>query len=213
MTTLFVYAAPREGESLIGREVESLALGVGKLAAAITLTRALAERRPEVVLAFGIAGAYPSRHLGPGLRALGLRDTCVVAREWLVDEGVETAEGFRDLAAMGLGETGPWIADVEIADRLAHALDCPRVIGATVSSVSGTDRLSQAYATRSGAQIETMEGAAIAAVCRSFGVRFAELRVISNFTGDRDRSGWDLEGSLATLAATMDRVLASGALA
>jgi futalosine hydrolase len=212
MSTLLAYAAPREGESVIGRHEPLLELGVGKVAAAIRLTEALAERRPDAVLSFGIAGAYPSRHLRPDLTGLQLLDVCVVTHEWLADEGVERSDGFRDLAEFGLGEIGPWPTDVELSDRLVAVLDCPRVVGATVSAVSGIDRLSHAYALRSGAQIETMEGAAVAAVCRRFGVRFAELRVISNFTGDRDRSGWDLEGSLARLAGVMERVLASGVL-
>jgi futalosine hydrolase len=213
VSTLLVHAAAREGESVIGRHDPVLAVGVGKLAAAIGLTRALAEARPDVVLSFGLAGAYPARHLRAGLPGLELLDVCVVGEEWLVDEGVEQPDGFRDLAAMGLGEIGPWPADDALSDRLIALLGCPRVVGATVSTVSGIDRLSHAYAQRSGAQIETMEGAAVAAVCRRFGVRFAELRVISNYTGDRDRSGWDLEGSLARLAEVMDRVLVSGVLA
>jgi futalosine hydrolase len=210
---MLVHAAPREGESVIGRHEPVLELGVGKLAAALTLTHALTEHRPAAVLSFGLAGAYPSRHLRAGLRGLELLDVGVVTHEWLADEGVEQPDGFRDLATMGLGEIGPWPSDVDLSDRLVALLGCPRVVGATVSTVSGIDRLSHAYAQRSGAQIETMEGAAVAAVCKRFGVRFAELRVISNFTGDRDRSGWDLEGSLAQLASVMTRVLASDVLA
>jgi futalosine hydrolase len=213
MSILLAYAAPREGESVIGRHSAVLETGVGKLAAAIRLTLALTERRPDAVLSFGLAGAYPSRHLGAGSTGLQPLDVCVVGQEWLADEGVEQPDGFRDLAAMGLGEVGPWLADVALSDRLVALLGCSRVIGATVSAVSGVDRLSHAYAQRRGAQIETMEGAAVAAVCRRFGVPFAELRVISNFTGDRDRSGWDLEGSLERLAGVMDRVLASDVLA
>jgi futalosine hydrolase len=213
MSVLLAYAAPREGESVIGRHDPVLQLGVGKVATAIRLTQALAERRPDAVFSFGIAGAYPSRHIRPGLTGLRLLDVCVVTHEWLVDEGIEQPDGFRDLAEIGLGEIGPWTADAGLSDRLVELLGCPRVIGATVSTVSGVDRLSHAYAQRTGAQVETMEGAVVAAVCARFGVPFAEVRVISNFTGDRDRSGWDLEASLARLAEVMDRVLASGVLA
>lgn len=211
MTSLLVYATPREGESVLGR-ADLLEVGVGKLAAAIGLAEALAQTRPDAVLSFGLAGAYPLRHLRSGLAELDLLEPCVVTHEWLADEGVERPEGFVDLAAMGLGEIGPWQTDTVLCDRLVALLDCKRVIGATVSTISGVDRLSHGYAQRTGAQVETLEGAALAAVCRRSGVRFAELRVISNFTGDRDRSGWDLEGSLAQLATVMDRVLASGVL-
>lgn len=210
MPTLFAYAAPREGEVLAGLPAARIELGVGKTSAAIRLSEALAHARPELVFAFGLAGAYPRRHLSPGALELGLHEVCVVARSWLADEGVQTPAGFRDLAAMGLGEIGPFEADPELGERLASALGCARVGAATVSAVSGVEALSQAYAARTGASVETMESAAIASVCRRFGVRFAELRVISNFTGDRDRSGWDLDGSLARLHERVTHVLASG---
>ena len=43
-----------------------------------------------------------------------------------------------------------------------------------------------------GADIETMEGAAVAFVCRQLEVPLLHVRAISNWTGDRDRGEWNL---------------------
>jgi futalosine hydrolase len=212
MSTLFVYAARREGAWLMPRQVDALELGVGKIAAAMNLAVALAERRPQVVLQFGVCGAYPARHLRAGLEELHVLDTCVVASETMADDGVQTPETFLDLAQLSLAEPGLLMADVERSRAIASQLGCPLVAGATVSTGAGTEALSQAYATRSGAQVESMEGGAVAAVCRRFGVAHVQLRVVSNRTGDRGLSGWDLDGAITRLTSAVERVLAAGVM-
>lgn len=214
MSTLFVYAARREGAWLAQRHVDALTLelGVGKIAAAMNLAVALAERRPQAVLQFGVCGAYPARHLRAGLAELSLLDTCVVASETMPDEGVQTPAGFLDLVQLGLVPAGPAMADVERSRAIAKLLGCPLVAGATVSTGAGTEALSQDYAARSGAQVESMEGGAVAAVCRRFDVAHVQLRVVSNRTGDRTRGGWDLDGAIAKLTTAVERVLAAGVM-
>jgi futalosine hydrolase len=212
MSTLFVYAAPREGAWLARRGVATLELGVGKIAAVMNLTAALAERRPQIVVQLGVCGAYPARHLRAGLAELHVLDACVVASEIVVDDGVWTPEGFLDLVQLGFAEAGPFVANVARSEALASVLGCPLVAGATVSTGAGTEALSQAYASRSGAQVESMEGGAVAAVCRRFDVAHVQLRVVSNRTGDRAQSGWDLGGAVARLESAIERVLAAGVL-
>jgi futalosine hydrolase len=212
MSTLFVYAARREGAWLSSRRVDTLELGVGKIAAAMNLAVALAERRPQAVLQLGVCGAYPARHLRAGLEELSVLDTCVVASETMPDEGVLTPAGFVELAQLGLAEAGPLVADVERSRVIASVLGCPLVAGATVSTGAGIESVSQAYAARSGAQVESMEGGAVAAVCRRFGVAHVQLRVVSNRTGDRDLAGWDLDGAIERLTSAVERVLAAGVM-
>ena len=52
-------------------------------------------------------------------------------------------------------------------------------------------------ATESGARktradVETMESAAVAQVCARFEVPLTEIRVVSNYTGDREHAAWRL---------------------
>jgi nucleoside phosphorylase len=59
---------------------------------------------------------------------------------------------------------------------------------------------------RTGALAEAMEGAAVGMVAARLGVAFAEVRVISNNTGDRGGQAWDLPGALAGLTRLIGRL-------
>jgi futalosine hydrolase len=212
MSTLLVYAAAREGEPVVGKHPHTLELGVGKIAATMSLTAALAKQKHDAVVLLGISGAYPDRHVRSGLQALQVLDLCMVASEVMADDGVLTPEGFLDLAHLRLGDIGPIPCDAELTGKISAVIGCGLVTGATVSTGAGADSISQAHALRSGAQVESMEGAAVAAVCRRFEVPFAQLRAISNRTGDRNHSAWDLDGAIAKLDEAMSRVFAAGVL-
>lgn len=196
MPPLIVSAAPVEG-----RGVTDTFLGVGKAAAAMRTTELLVHAPPAWLLLIGVCGAYPSRDGGPGL-VVG--DLCVVGEDRLADEGVGLAGGdFRGIAALGLGEEGPFKADPTWAPAIADRLGIPVVAGATVSTCSGSDELSRVLAERTGAQVETMEGAAVMMVCRHLGVPAVQLRAVSNRSGERTTAGWDLEGAVGLLHAAV----------
>jgi futalosine hydrolase len=205
---LLVHAAPLEADALA--DLRPICLGVGKAAAAASLAIELADRRahealPAAVLLFGIAGAFPPRHrAGTRLRPGA---ACLVGAERFGDEGVHTERGFRDVADLALGAAGPFAADEALTGRVARALDLPIVAGVTVSACSGTDAASAAMSQRGSADVETMEGAAVAVVCARFAVPWLELRAISNWTGDRERGEWMLRDAAAVAQGLVRRLL------
>lgn len=203
MSILWAWAHPKEAEGLA--LADGLQLGVGKIEATLSLTRRLSAARPQVVINFGVAGAFGSSGLEVG-------DVCLVGEETLGDEGVRTDDGFEDLVALKLAPRARWTADPAWSRRLADALPgVPIVRGTTVSTVSGTDDLAQSYAARGAPAVETMEGAAVARVCEAFGVPWVQLRSISNRVGERSRGGWDLGLAKARLHAAVRAVLAGHA--
>lgn len=158
------------------------------------------------MLIFGVCGAYPHRHYRRGA-ALAPGELCLVAEDFLADEGVGLELGFRDIQSMSLGEIGPYRADAAWTEALASRLQVPRVRGATVSTCSGSEARSMELAARTGAAVESMEGAALAMVCQQAGIPWAQLRCVSNECGDREEAVWDLEGALSTLQARMEELL------
>ncbi|MEM7153205.1 MAG: futalosine hydrolase [Myxococcota bacterium] len=199
--TLFVYAAPKEGEPFAS-DPRFSELGVGKVAATVALTRLMLERSPQQVVLFGVAGAHPG---GPEVG-----QACLVESDWLADEGVATPGGFLSLEDLGLGRRGPFTTSLTLGAWIRAQVggELPSVIGATVSTCSGSDaRAASARSACPEALVETMEGAAVGAVCEAFGVPWAQLRVISNRTGDREAAGWDLPGALTVLHDAVGRLL------
>jgi len=201
---LVACAAAVERDGLDG--VDVVVLGVGKAAAAAGLVRAVSSNRPAGVLLFGVAGAFPERHrevagpVGPGA-------VCLVAGDAFGDEGVQTAAGFEDIAALGLGDCGPFAASVEHTAAAAATLGAPGVRGVTVSTCSGDEATSARMAARSGADVETMEGAAVAEACRLMALPLVQVRAISNWTGDRDRGAWDLPAAVREVQRAVRRLI------
>lgn len=195
-------AAPLEAASFPARSAGEdagrlLCIGVGKTAATLGLTRALMTGpRPRLLVGFGVGGAYPGSGLDVG-------DGCIVTRDDFVDEGVETTNGFLDLRSLGFDDAAPRIADPARSQAWATRLGVSCVAGATVSCCSGTDALARVYAERSGAAVETMEGAAVAHVAQAFGIPWVGVRAVSNRCGDRARAGWDLPRALERLEAML----------
>ena len=200
---LIACASPAEGAGLADLRV--MPLGVGKTAATLSLSGL--RQRPEVraVLLFGVAGAFPDRHrAAPApVRRGGL---CIVGSDRFGDEGVETPTGFQDLHSLRLGDCGPFPASPRMAQQASALLTVPIVRGVTVSTCSGTDSSSERMVRRSGADIETMEGAAVAYVCRQLELPLLHVRAISNWTGDRGRGEWDLAAAVAAVQQAVRRL-------
>lgn len=184
--------------------VDVLRTGVGKAASAGAIGRWFDPDRHAGVLSLGIAGCLPGAWLEIG--SVVLADPSV-----MTDEGSVTPREFVGLDAMGFGEDAPAIrADDPSRFALTPLVD---VVGpvATVSVCSGTDDWAGQTARRCGSGsggggggglAEAMEGAAIGLAARRIdpGARFAEVRVISNSTGDRGRQRWDLALALGRLS-------------
>jgi futalosine hydrolase len=212
----------------VGLRTDLVLSGVGKANAAGAVAHALAGTRGgyRAVINLGIAGALPALD-GPAGEGsmpayrLPLLAWVLASRSTFADEGLVSPDGFQSLAEMGFpmidepvvapGCGGPSLG---LSDALARPLggvvearagregELGGVVApvATVSTCSGTDALAAEVARRTGALAEGMEGAAAGLVCARLGVPFAELRVISNTTGERSRQRWDVRGALAGLS-------------
>lgn len=208
---LFCCAHPSEAKALPAG-LPCLVTGVGKVPAAVSLSRrlALAPRGSvQGVLIFGVAGVYPDQnaHFDPNLP---VGQTVWVTRDRLIDEGVLVGEGFLDLDALNLRGPTPAVYEADAAwmQKMRKAGPWPELGGATVSTCSGTDALSLQRARQGSAQIETMEGAAYAHCCLEHQIPWVQLRVISNRCGEREGAGWDLPLSLSKLAGSLNELFA-----
>ena len=183
-------------EFRVSPSVWVLQTGIGKANAAARVARVLATTQVARVINLGVAGSLPSSglHIGQAI---------IASRSVFADEGLDTPNGFIDGKAMGFPiyqeDDGAGLPpDQELADRLGY-LDLSEAVVATVSTCSGRDELATQIRRRTGAAAEAMEGAAAMLACRYAQVPAAEIRVISNTTGDRDAQIWDIGLALTRL--------------
>ncbi|MGA7827609.1 MAG: futalosine hydrolase [Geobacteraceae bacterium] len=177
-------------------------IGTSNAAAATALMAHL--YMPDLLITTGCAGAYP----GCGL-AIG--DIVLATSEVFADEGVLIPEGWRSLEQIGiplLDRNGrrffneiPLTAQVtsaaeEVAEQLGIAAPATgRFL--TVATCSGTMARGTELQERFNGICENMEGAAVALTAARYGIACMELRGISNYVEDRDRTRWDINLAVA----------------
>jgi futalosine hydrolase len=190
-------------EQLPVSEVDVLITGVGLTATTYRLTRQLISKRPELVIQAGVAGA-----LNEGL-ALG--EVVVVRSEAIGDEGVRERGQFLSLFQMNLAlmQEFPWENSRLVNRWLEEGLGAGlrTVNGVSVNEVSTYGDQIVYYRKQLGADIETMEGAALHYTALMEGVPFIQLRAISNYIGERDKSLWKMAEAVDRLNEELQKLL------
>ncbi|MFW6388951.1 MAG: futalosine hydrolase, partial [Desulfohalobiaceae bacterium] len=79
----------------------------------------------------------------------------------------------------------------------------PLVCSLTVFGVTAERDLALELQQRHQAQLENMEGFALAWACFKSGVPFLEVRAVSNLVGSRKKQHWDMQASLQALASIL----------
>ncbi|MGD2080268.1 MAG: futalosine hydrolase [Nitrospirota bacterium] len=178
-----------------GARVVHITSGMGIANAAWAATVLCERFAPSEAVVFGVGGAYPGSGLATG-------DVALAEREVYADAGVLTEDGLKGLEEIGielLRKGGrkyfnEFPMDGRLLRRASRLLEGAGAgVFATVNASTGTmDRASE-IVERYGAVCENMEGAAVAQVCKRYGVPVLELRGISNVIPERDRGKWALE--------------------
>jgi futalosine hydrolase len=181
------------------RSADLVLTGVGKASAAAAVARTLDPALHKCVVSAGVAGALPGSGLRPG-------DALCARESIFADEGVDAGPEFISLDDMGFAPA-PGLripGDSDLLRNFSSRVDRVAPV-ATVSTCSGTDERALALSRRWSAAAEAMEGAAVGLVAVRLGVPFAEVRVISNTTGNRAAQQWNLDLALRRLGEVLGR--------
>lgn len=180
---------------------EFLVTGIGMVNTALSLERALQQRRPDFIFLAGIAGSWKIEY------PIGT----VVQAGWEImgELGASSPAGFLSLENLGFVNfeaKGSSYFNV-MENPTAPLPDMPVVRSLCVNRVHG--ELGEIEQTRSiwNPDIENMEGAAFFQVCLQHGLPFAEIRAISNRVEPRNRDNWDIPGALKALSAALSRAV------
>jgi futalosine hydrolase len=202
MKTLVVVAtaaeiAPLDAALRFRRDIDVLVTGVGMVATAAHVSRALAGARYDVALNFGLCGSFdPS--LTPGV-------VVHVASDRVSELGAQDGVAILPIEALPL----PSDHVVENTSPPANvALNwLPKVSGITVNTVHGDELTIAAIVVRCRPQVESMEGAAFMYACRLAAVPYAQVRAVSNVVERRNRGAWKVPEAVDALASAARAIL------
>jgi futalosine hydrolase len=171
--------------------------GVGTLLSTYSLGKLVAEHKPDIIIQVGIAGSFD--------QTIELGTVVVVKDECLGDVGVEEDTIFKDIFDMKLenGDAFPF-ENRRLTNAFIEKLNLlklPAVTAVTINEVTTRAERIRQLQGKYGAVIESMEGAPLHYVCLQNNVAFLQIRAISNYVGERDKTKWQIKRSLDNLAA------------
>ncbi|MES2430873.1 MAG: futalosine hydrolase [Bacteroidota bacterium] len=177
--------------------------GVGIAATTYHLQKKLQQTKYDFVIQVGIAGAFS--------KEFKLGATGLVQRDCFADLGIEEKGIFTSIFDANLEDknkfpfTNKWL--INNNSELLRKSSFELLKGATVSKVSDnilqTEQILQTY----NPEIETMEGAAFHYVCLQENIPFAQIRSISNYVGERDKSKWKINEAIKNANAGVETLL------
>jgi len=172
-----------------------LVTGVGAIAATAAIYRCINDERPDFMVQAGIAGCFD--------REQALGSVFAIEEEFLGDAGVEEDGEWKDIFDMGLTEPDQYPFEKKtlknpLADHHTIGL-CPKASAVTVSTITTHPARLAQIGEKYGAHLESMEGAAFHFCALSERIPFLQLRAISNYAGERDKSKWKIKDAIGNL--------------
>ncbi len=168
--------------------------GVGPIATTQFLEKNINAKKPDLIIQIGIAGAINDQ--------IDIGSSVAVKEEMISDMGVWEADGYKDIFDMGFADrnTFPYQHGklVNPHQLLLAQSKLPLVKGFGVNEISTSSEKISLLKHHYNVDIESMEGNAFHYVCLMNKIPFIQLRGISNYVGDRDKSRWKIKESLQT---------------
>lgn len=171
----------------------SLVTGVGPVETAVRLALFLAgcDEKIDLVINFGVAGAYVGQSGHPKYL-----DICLAEEEIFGDFGFCSGNGIEYFENPEFGKSR-FSMDRQWLKRAKQALENNGISfrsGSfiTVNCASATLRRGNMLQQTWQGLCENMEGAAVARICQEFDLPCLEIRAVSNYVEDRNPATWKL---------------------
>jgi futalosine hydrolase len=173
--------------------------GVGMMASSFSLTKLIMEEKPDLLLQVGMAGCFDT--------SVALGKVVVVEKEIEGNTGVEENGKWRDLFNLKLEKANypPYVKRALPNPHIEkfNLLKLKAVTGITVTEVTTRRERIKQLVKKYEPVTESMEGAALHYVCRNTNTNFLQMRTISNYIGERDKSKWKMKEALDNLNTTL----------
>ncbi|MHC1705555.1 MAG: futalosine hydrolase [Tenuifilaceae bacterium] len=175
-------------------DVDLLVTGIGAVPTAFFTTRFIEQY--QLVLNIGIAGSYSSKY--------PIGSVVCIKKDAFGDYGIDDRGKFKTLVENKLidEDEAPFQGGVLLNKYLKGSLKpkkIPLVMGVTLATASGSEKIISQIKSLWGPDIETMESAAVFYVCNMLEVPFVCIRSISNMVEPRDKSKWEIKRAIVNL--------------
>ena len=171
-----------------------LIAGIGSMSTAYWLTKAIEKKRPGIIIQAGIGGSF-STDYPPGCLVL-------VNEEVSGDLGVEENNEFKDVFDLGLPRITDPYSDKGLLNNhigLLQQQKLPLVKAVTISEITTRPERIRQLQQKYRPVVESMEGAAFHYIALMEKIPYMQLRAISNFVGERDKSKWKMKEAIEQL--------------
>lgn len=181
---------------------DHLVTGVGAPMALYHIAKRIQQTAYDLVIQAGIAGSFDT--------SLELGETVFVSKDNFADIGVSEQQRFLSLFDMGFLNnnefpfTGGWLENKNIVPDLFPLQKLPAI---TVNTVTDNATQIKMLKTKYAPVVESMEGAALHYACLNEGVAFMQLRSISNYVGERDKSKWKIKTAIENLNNSLIKII------
>jgi futalosine hydrolase len=157
------------------------------------------QETPTLIIQVGIAGCFDKK--------IPLGKVFAVKDDFAGDIGVMENKVWKDLFDMKLDKPNdapyekkslpnPWLNQFNV-------LNLPTKKSVTVNTISTDKNSIQLLSGRYKAVLESMEGASLHYMGRDLTIPFIQIRAVSNYVGERDKSKWKTQEAIYNLNETL----------
>jgi futalosine hydrolase len=173
--------------------------GIGMLASSVSLMKMFVQETPTFIIQVGIAGCFDKK--------IPLGKVFAVKDDFAGDMGVMENKVWKDLFDMKLDKPNdppyekkslpnPWLTQYNL-------LHLPTKKSVTVNTITTEKNKIELFNGRYKAVLESMEGASLHYIGRDLTIPFMQIRAVSNYVGERDKSKWKMQEAIYNLNETL----------
>ncbi len=173
--------------------------GIGMLASSVSLMKMFTQETPTLIIQVGIAGCFDKK--------IPLGKVFAVKDDFAGDIGVMENKVWKDLFDMKFDKPNdppyekkslpnPWLNQFNV-------LKLPTKKGVTVNTISTDKTKIDLLSGRYKAVLESMEGASLHYIGRDLTAPFIQIRAVSNYVGERDKSKWKIQEAIYNVNETL----------
>lgn len=180
------------------KQVIKKVLGVGQVPTTYHLLNHIESQIPDLIIQIGIAGSF--------LNDIALGEVFAVETERMADLGVEENGSFHSIFDLKLMDDNniPFINRqlINPHHHLFLKTNLKKASAITVNEISTSRERISYYQEQFNPVLESMEGAAFHYCCIMKHIPFIQIRGVSNYVGERNKTKWRIEASLEAVAKT-----------